>query len=315
VSPTAYPPKRAGKTASDTDVGARLMLAALCLIWGLTWPLMKIALYQMLPLTMRASSGGLGALTLYLFCLVTHRSFHVPSAKAWVHIFIASMLTVVGFTVISAFAQLIATTGRVTILAYTMPVWTVLLAWPFLGERPSRVQAIALGLCAIGLAVLIYPLAATGVPFGILLAVTVGISWAAGTVYLKWAHIDADPIGVACWQLIVAFVVIAAFMLIFEGLPHFEKLRASGLFALAFTGIVGNGVAYGLWFAVVRRLPAVAASLGVLAVPVVGIIASYFILGEIPTTADLIGFALIFTASACVLLSRPAPVEAPSQLS
>jgi drug/metabolite transporter (DMT)-like permease len=302
------------KTPSGTDVGARLMLIALCLIWGLTWPLMKIALYQMPPLTMRAASGGLGALTLYLFCFATRRSFRVPSAKAWVHIFIASMLTVVGFTVISAFAQLIATTGRVTILAYTMPVWTVLLAWPFLGERPSGVQIIALGLCATGLAVLIYPLAATGVPFGILLAVTVGISWAGGTVYLKWAHIDADPIGVACWQLIVAFVVVAAFMLIFEGRPHFENIRTSGLFALAFTGIVGNGVAYGLWFAIVRRLPAVAASLGVLAVPVVGIVASFFILGEIPTTADIIGFALIFSASACVLLSRPAPVEAPSQV-
>jgi drug/metabolite transporter (DMT)-like permease len=314
VSPTAHPPKTPITTASGTDVGARLMLVALCLIWGVTWPLMKIALYQIPPLTMRAASGGLGALTLYLFCFMTRRSFHVPTAKAWLHIFIASMLTVVGFTVISSFAQLIATTGRVTVLAYTMPVWTVLLAWPFLGERPSGVQVFALALCAAGLAVLIYPLATTGVPFGILLAVATGMSWAGGTVYLKWAQIDADPMGAACWQLIVAFVVVVAFMLIFEGRPHFENARTSGLLALAFTGIVGNGVAYGLWFAIVRRLPAVAASLGVLAVPVIGIVASYFLLGEVPTTADIIGFALIFAASACVLLSRPAPVEAPSQV-
>ena len=305
MSPAAYPPK----TPARAEFGARLMLVALCLIWGLTWPLMRIALYQMEPLAMRASSGGLGALALVLFCLAPRRSFRVPSAKAWLHIVIASILTVVGFTVLSAFAQLVATTGRVTVLAYTMPVWTVLLAWPFLGERPSRIQVAAIGLCAAGLAVLIYPLATTGVPFGIVLAVATGMSWAAGTVYLKWVHIEADPMGVASWQLVVAFVVVGLFMAIFEGRPDFSELRADGLTALVFTGVVGNGVAYGLWFTVIRRLPAVTASLGVLAVPVVGIVASYFMLGEIPTAADIVGFALIFAASACVLFTRPAAVE------
>ncbi len=74
---------------------------------------------------------------------------------------VASLLNIVAFTVFGSFAQLTAATSRVTILAYTMPIWAVLLAWLFLGERPNRVQGIALGLCAAGLAVLIYPLAAT----------------------------------------------------------------------------------------------------------------------------------------------------------
>ena len=43
-----------------------------------------------------------------------------------------------------------AATSRVTILAYTMPIWSVLLAWPLLGERPTGTQAIGLGLCGAG---------------------------------------------------------------------------------------------------------------------------------------------------------------------
>jgi drug/metabolite transporter (DMT)-like permease len=39
---------------------------------------------------------------------------------------------------------------------------------------------------------------------------------------------------------------------------------------------------------------------------VIGVIASILILGERPTAADLVGFALIFAASTCVLLARPA---------
>lgn len=299
-------PDVAPKAAGRTDVAARLMLVALGFIWGVTWPLMKVALMQIPPLTMRASSAGLGAVTLYLFCRATHRSLRIPSVRSFVHIVVAAFLNVVAFTLLSAFAQLSSSTGRVTVLAYTMPVWTVLLAWLFLGERPSRMQSVALGLCAVGLAVLIYPLTANGVPFGIILALTTGLSWAIGTIYLKWARIAADPMGVASWQLIVAFFVVATCMLIFEGPPRYSGVHANALFAVAFTGIVGNGAAYGLWFAIVRRLPAVTASLGVLAVPVIGVVASFLILGEVPTTTDAMGFALIFAASACALLARPA---------
>jgi drug/metabolite transporter (DMT)-like permease len=61
-----------------------------------------------------------------------------------------------------------------------------------------------------------------------------------------------------------------------------------------------------LWFAIVRRLPAMTASLGVLGSPAIGVVASILILGERPTATDLVGFALIFAASACVLFARPA---------
>ena len=44
------------------------------------------------------------------------------------------------------------------------------------------------------------------------------------------------------------------------------------------------------------------ASLGVLSVPVIGVLASMAILGERPTFADVIGFLLIFAAAACVLI-------------
>ena len=130
---------------------------------------------------------------------------------------IASLLNIVAFTVFGSFAQLTAATSRVTILAYTMPIWAVLLAWLLLGERPNRMQTFALRLCATGLAILIYPLAATKIAPGIWLALLTGVCWAAGTIYLKWAQIKADPMGVASWQVTIAFVVTAAFMLIFEG--------------------------------------------------------------------------------------------------
>jgi drug/metabolite transporter (DMT)-like permease len=302
-------PARSSGAAPGADIGARLMLVALGLIWGITWPLMKIALNEIPPLTMRATATVLGAITYYLLCVAMRRSLRIPSLKAWAHVVVASLLNVAAFSLFSAFAQLAATTSRVAILAYTMPIWSVLLGWLFLGERPSRAQALALLLCAIGLAILIYPLTANGVPRGIVFALAVGVCWGGGTVYLKWAHIEADQMGVGSWQMTVAAAVLVASLLIFEGPPDFSDAHLDGALATIWTGIASSGIAYALWFTIVKRLPAITASLGVLASPVVGVIGSFLILHEVPTLADMIGFALIFIASACVLLTPQSTVE------
>lgn len=167
-------------------------------------------------------------------------------------------------------------------------------------------QRISIALCAGGLAVLIYPLAAAGIPLGIVLALATGISWAAGTVYLKWAQIDADPMAIALWQVVISFFVIGVCMLIFEGGPDFRAAHFDGVIATILSGVLGTGIAYGLWFSIIQRLPATTASLGVLGSPVIGVVSSVLILGEHPTPADIIGFALILAASACAMVSRPA---------
>jgi drug/metabolite transporter (DMT)-like permease len=302
------------KSASSAraDIGARLMLVALGLIWGITWPVMKIALNEIPPLTMRATAAIFGAVTYYLMCVFMRRSLRIASPKAWAHILVGSLLNIVAFSLFSPFAQLMATTSRVAILAYTMPIWSTLLAWPFLGERPNRVQATALVLCATGLAILIYPLTTNGIPLGIVFALAVGVCWGGGTVYLKWAHIEADQMGAGSWQMTIAAVILVACMLIFDGGPHFGGAHRDGILATAWTGIAGNGIAYALWFTIIRRLPAVTASLGVLASPVIGVIGSFLLLGEVPTAPDMIGFALIFVASACVLLTRQNAIETTS---
>ncbi|HET8918484.1 MAG TPA: DMT family transporter [Xanthobacteraceae bacterium] len=299
-------------SSARADIGARLMLVALGLIWGITWPVMKIALNEIPPLTMRGSAAVLGAVTYYLLCVIMRRSLRVPSPKVWAHILVASLLNVVAFSLFSAFAQIVATTSRVAILAYTMPIWSTLLAWPFLGERPNRVQATALVLCAAGLAILIYPLTANGIPLGIVFALAIGVCWGGGTVYLKWAQIEADQMGVGSWQMTIAAVILVACMLIFDGGPRFGGAHLDGVVATAWTGIASSGIAYALWFTIVQRLPAVTASLGVLASPVIGVIGSFLILGEVPTAPDIVGFALIFVASACVLLTRQRTVETAS---
>jgi len=268
---------------------------------------MRIALVEMPPFSMRVATMLIGAAALGVMTTLRRRSFALRTPTAIAHTIAASFFNVVGFSVCTPFAQLYAATSRVTILVYTMPIWAALFARLVLGERITPVRAAALALCIAGMLVLIWPLArAGGVPLGILLALGAAVSWAAGTVYLKWAHIEGDPMAVTFWQLLVGFLVVAALAPAFEGTPHLWPLQTETILAVVFSGLIGSGIAYFLWFDIVRRVPAMTASLGVLSVPPIGVLGAVVLLGERPTATDIAGFALILLASACVLLA-PGP--------
>jgi drug/metabolite transporter (DMT)-like permease len=287
---------------------ARLLLVGLCLAWGLTWPAMRIALIDFPPFTMRALAAFIGVTALVVLARVAGRPVRLPPKSTWAYIIIISFLNIIVFSVCAAFAQLSATTGRVAILVYTMPIWASLLAWLFLGERLNAARALALLLCCVGMVVLIYPLTSGGIPGGLLLSLCAAVSWALGTIYMKKSRIDIDPYTLAACQLAVAFVVILALVLIFERSFEFSTVHLNSWLGVIFSGLFGSAVAYYLWFKIIRLMPATTASLGALSSPVIGVVSSTILLNEWPTTADIFGFTLIFSASVCALLQPQIPV-------
>ena len=75
-------------------------------------------------------------------------------------VLIAGFFNVAVFGVGSAYAQVYGTTSRAIVIAYSMPIWSALLARFVLKEKLNAVKLVALALCAAGLAILIWPLGA-----------------------------------------------------------------------------------------------------------------------------------------------------------
>lgn len=280
----------------------RLLLLLLSLAWGLNWPMTRIALDEIRPWTLRMIGLPVAALVLFTLAKLTRRRIRIPAGRPRVHTVLSGLLSVAAFNIFSAFAQLASTTSRVIIVVYTMPIWASLLAWPLLGERLTARRVSALFLCGGGLAILIYPLVRSELPIGIVLAWGSALSWAGATIYLKWAKIEADFMAVAAWQFLVGSIAVAiGFLLVGEPLPSWP-LHPQTLLALIYNVLIGMALAYYLWLAIIARLSAATASLGALLVPVVGIASSAVMLGDRPTGADIVGFALVFAAAAFVLL-------------
>ena len=156
-------------------------------------------------------------------------------------------------------------------------------------------------LCICGLGVLVYPVLGSDALIGLSLSLACAMTWAVATIYLKLTRLPSD-LAITTWQLIFAVVAMAILFPIFQGWPTFEPVSLRSTLAVIFSGIVGTGLAYVMWFRIAEHLPAATASIGTLAVPVIGVVSSALILGERPTTADMVGFALIFAAAASVIL-------------
>jgi drug/metabolite transporter (DMT)-like permease len=289
------------KTQADAAATAKLLVVLLAFAWGLNWIAAAVALREISPWSLRVAGSAIGAATLFSAAIVTGHKLRVPRGE-YVHVMIAGFLNVTGFQILSGFAQLSGATTRAIIITYSMPIWTTVLSWLFLGERLNAVRWLAFVLCVVGLTVLVWPLFAAGFPPFVFYSLGCALSWAVATVYIKWAKLTIEPLTNAAWQLLfgLVFITIGSFMV--EGYPHLWPIQNETLLAVLFVGLFGVGLAHFLWWTIVGRLPATTASLGSLLVPVIGVSAAALFLGEQVTVPDMIGFAMIFAAAACVLL-------------
>jgi drug/metabolite transporter (DMT)-like permease len=281
-------------------VTAKLLLVALAVAWGVNWPANKIALAEVGPWTFRVVGLAVGALLMLVLSAWRSGRLVLPRGPAWLHLAIAGTLNVGAFAIFSVFALQGTATSRVVILVYTMPIWAFLMARTVLSERLTLRRLVALVLCAGGLAVLLAP--HLPLPGSLWYALATAWVWAGGTVYMKWAKVDLDPMTTAAWQIVFGWIGVAAGTLILGEPWYAWPLQPVTIVAWAWSAAVGVGLAYFIWFIIVERLPASTAALGSLLTPVVGVVSSALLLREPPTLHDSIGFALIFAAAACVLL-------------
>ena len=106
---------------------------------------------------------------------------------------LAALLNVTGWMVLMGLALLWLPASETALIAYTMPVWASLLAWPVLGERPTLLRTVSLVMAFAGLAAIMggngVTASAAKLP-GILMALAGSIGFALGTVLAKKLPLD-----------------------------------------------------------------------------------------------------------------------------
>lgn len=283
---------------------AGLMFLAITSIgWGFNWPVTKFLIGELPPLTLRGLSGVVGALLLAALALARGQSLHVPRAM-WPRLVLVAVLNVTGWMALMGLALLWLPASEAALIAYTMPVWASLIAWPVLGERPTVLRTLALVMAFAGLASIMSGngIAASQAKLpGIMMALAGSIAFAVGTVIYKQGPVGLPPIPGAAWQVGIGCLPVAIVGLVVES-SHWEAVTPLGWALLVYSVIGQFCIAYVAWFAALARLPASVAAIGTMAVPVIGVVTSAIALRE-PLGAGQIA-ALVFTLAGVALATR-----------
>jgi drug/metabolite transporter (DMT)-like permease len=283
---------------------AGLMFLAITSIgWGFNWPVTKYLIGELPPLTLRGLSGVVGALLLAGLALLRGQSLYVPR-KMWGRLVLAAVLNVTGWMVLMGLALLWLPASEAALIAYTMPVWASLIAWPVLGEQPTVLRTLALVMAFAGLASIMggngIAASEANLP-GIIMALIGSIGFAVGTVLSKRRPLHLPPIPGAAWQVGLGCLPVALVGLAIET-SHWNAVTPLGWWLLLYSVLGQFCIAYVCWFAALARLPASVAAIGTMAVPVIGVVTSALALHE-PLGAGQVA-ALVFTLAGVALATR-----------
>ncbi|WP_426434038.1 DMT family transporter [Bradyrhizobium genosp. P] len=283
---------------------AGLMFLAITSVgWGFNWPVTKFLIGELPPLTLRGTTGVIGAALLAVLALLRSQSLAVEP-RLWPRLALYAVLNVTGWMVLMGLALLWLPASEAALIAYTMPVWASLLAWPVLGERPTLLRTMALAMAFAGLAAIMGGNGMSGsmekLP-GILMALGGAFGFALGTVLAKKYPLSMPPIPAAAWQIGLGCVPVAIVGVLVET-THLDRVTTVGWWLLVYSTVIQFCIAYVSWFAALARLPASVAAIGTMAVPVIGVVASAIALHEPLGPTQIV--ALVFTLFGVVLATR-----------
>ena len=282
-----------------------LLLAGLSLFWGVNWPIMKIVLAEIPVWTFRTLclvGGGLG-----LLGLVRANGVSLTIQKKELGpLLMVSGMNVTGWHLFSAYGVYYMQAGRASIIAYTMPVWATIFGGMLLKEPIGFRQILGLLSGMAGLAVLIGPAVVSfkTAPVGAIFMLGAAVSWAAGTVFVKYFPWTMPTSLLTAWQLVMGSIPVFIGALIMDPVTSVLQLSPKGIIAMLYMILFPMIFCYWAWFRVVSILPATLAAVCTLSIPIIGTFSSAILLGEAITLPELIALGLVLLALSIVMI-RP----------
>ena len=284
---------------------AAFPILVLTLIWGCNWPILKMGVTELAPLTFRGLTLPLAAIGMLIVSRLAGDSIRIPRAL-WPRLVVLAMFNIGCWNGFVLFGVQQLPAGRSAILAYTMPIWATMIAALVLHEPLSRRKLLGLALGIAGMAVLIGEqiTAVRAAPFGALMILAAAIAWAMGTVLLRKWQLPVPQNTLSGWMMLLGWTPLALLAPLFDPQPlssELAGLSSRGWFAIGYNVLLAGTLAHWAWFTLARTLPVAVSSLSSLPVPVVGVFSGIVLLGERPGPQEWIALALVVAALFTVL--------------
>jgi drug/metabolite transporter (DMT)-like permease len=277
-------------------------LIALAALWGASFLFMRMGAGEFGPIVLAALRVA-GA-TLFLLPLLAARGQTALLREHWKPLAVVGLANSALPFALFALAALAINAGLSSILNATAPLWAALVAWWWLGDRPTRDKLLGLAIGFAGVAALAWNKASFKPgDFGISPALAVVACLAATLCYGFAANYTKRRLsGVAPLAVATGSQLFAALALALPAVWWWPaRLPGAGAWAaLAALALLCTGVAYILYFRLIARLGAAKAITVTFLIPVFGVLWGALFLGETITGAMVLGCAVILLGTALV---------------
>jgi drug/metabolite transporter (DMT)-like permease len=284
---------------------AYAVLAALVLIWGLNWPIMKLVVQAMPPLWFVVTRLTVGAICLFAFLIATGRLAR-PTRADWPVICSVSIFQMWLFMALTTIGVQFIPAGRSAIIAYTSPLWVLPAAVWLFGERLTRWKLLGMVLGFAGLVVLLNPASIDWSDGNVLLGnflLLIGAGmWAIAILHTRRHRWHLSPLQLAPFQMALLIVPACFLAWALEG-PFRADWSWQLIAMLVYNGPLATAFAFWASVSIQRALPSTTVSLSYLAVPAWGLIASTLWLGEALPASLILGGLLILLGVAAIAIA------------
>ena len=292
-APTAVPSP--ARTNAASDLGALLFLGA---VWGAVWLFMRVAAPEVGPVWAAEARVVLAALI--LVAVAGRRTWRTARGRIGDFLITGATFSAIPFTLI-AFATLTLPVGLGALLNAATPLFTALVGVVALGQRLTGriVAGLLVGVAAVGIVVGWSPLdLGPGTLLAVGAALGAAFSYGVAGTFVRRRLQGIPGIEIATGQLVSASLVLLPFAIL-SGAPGTPS--AAGAASLLAVAVISTALAWPLYFRVLKRTSATAASTVTFIVPAFAILWGAIALGE-PVGAELVvGFGLIIVSLALVL--------------
>jgi len=278
---------------------ARIALLFTIVSWASAFPLIRIGLEGYTPAELALLRYGVAALVFAAYAIA--RRVRLPPLGDALRIAGLGMLGIALYGVLLGYGERALPAGTASLLISSSPVWMVALAAAFSGERPSRAALLSVGISFLGAALIAV---GDGVGGFDLHAVAVIGSAIAGATYSVFLRPYTARYGAVRVTLVAVWGATLALLPGGPGLVDAVRAApAASTWAVLFLGVVPGALGYVAWAYASARASAATAGVALYLVPVVAMVPSNWMLGEVPSVVALAGGALVLAGVAS--LQRP----------
>jgi drug/metabolite transporter (DMT)-like permease len=287
---------------------AYMQLGLNIILFGLSWPMVKIGLEAASPLWFAAARATLSATVAFILLAFLGRVRWPPRAD-WSVVLSVGVLQLACFFAFSSLGMQSLPAGRASVLAYTASLWVVPLSL-LIGEKVGWRAFAGVLLGVAGIVVLADPprfdWSDRGVVWGHIWLLLSGFSWAIAIVHIRHHRWRIAPLDALPWQMSVAAALLWIVTPLVEAHGHLDIHAKELWIGLIYIGAFAGPIATWAAVSVNRALPPVTGSMAMLGVPLLSIASSVVLVNEPITLPLALGTALVVAGIAIVILDHAA---------